>query len=114
MNRVTADSNILVSALRYGGKPLTLPADGLTHQFPTADALADAASRAGLQTSRGARHVGQEAIQLHGGIAMTMEYSVGMVMAHLTALDHLLGDGGHHLRELAGAVTTYGALDPLD
>ena len=24
------------------GKPLTLPADGLTHQFPTADALADA------------------------------------------------------------------------
>ena len=45
---------------------------------------------------------------------MTMEYSVGMYTAHLTALDHLLGDGGHHLRELAGAVTTYEALDPLD
>ena len=42
------------------------------------------------------------------------EYSVGNVVAHLTALDHLLGDGGHHLRELADAVTTYGALDPLD
>ena len=38
---------------------------------------------------------------------MTMEYSVGMYTAHLTALDHLLGDGSHHLRELAGAVTTY-------
>jgi hypothetical protein len=37
-----------------------------------------------------------------------------MVMAHLTVLDHLLGDGGHHLRALAGAVTTYAALDPLD
>ncbi len=77
-------------------------------------AVADAARRVSLQVSRAGRHIGQEAIQLHGGIAMTMEYSVGMYTAHLTALDHLLGDGGHHLRELAGAVTTYGALDPLD
>jgi alkylation response protein AidB-like acyl-CoA dehydrogenase len=76
-------------------------------------AVADAARRVSLQMSRGGRHVGQEAIQLHGGIAMTMEYSVGMYTAHLTALDHLLGDGTHHLRELAGAVTTYDALDPL-
>ena len=76
--------------------------------------VADAARRVSLQVSTAGRHVGQEAIQLHGGIAMTMEYSVGMVTAHLTALDHLLGDGGHHLRELAGAVTTYDALDPLD
>jgi alkylation response protein AidB-like acyl-CoA dehydrogenase len=76
--------------------------------------VADAARRVSVQVSSGGRHVGQEAIQLHGGIAMTMEYSVGMVMAHLTALDHLLGDGGHHLRELADAVTSYGALDPLD
>jgi alkylation response protein AidB-like acyl-CoA dehydrogenase len=76
--------------------------------------VADAARRVSLQVSTAGRHVGQEAIQLHGGIAMTMEYSVGMYTAHLTALDHLLGDGGHHLRELAGAVTTYAALDPLD
>lgn len=76
--------------------------------------VADAARRVSLQVSRAGRHVGQEAIQLHGGIAVTMEYSVGMAMASLTALDHLLGDGTHHLRELAGAVTTYSALDPLD
>ena len=76
--------------------------------------VADAARRVSVQVSSAGRHVGQEAIQLHGGIAMTMEYSVGMYTAVLTALDHLLGDGGHHLRELAGAVTTYGALDPLD
>ena len=79
-----------------------------------ADALADAARRASLQVSRGGRHVGQEAIQLHGGIAMTAEYSVGNHVAHLTALDHLLGDGSHHRRELAASVTSYGALDPLD
>jgi alkylation response protein AidB-like acyl-CoA dehydrogenase len=77
-------------------------------------AVADAARRVSLQVSRAGRHVGQEAIQLHGGIAMTMEYSVGMYTAHLTALDHLLGDGSHHLRELAGTVTTYEALDPLE
>jgi alkylation response protein AidB-like acyl-CoA dehydrogenase len=78
------------------------------------EAVADAARRVSVQVSRAGRHIGQEAIQLHGGIAMTMEYSVGMYTAYLTALDHLLGDGGHHLRELAGAVTTYEALDPLD
>ena len=78
-----------------------------------ADALADAASRAGLQTSRGARHVGQEAIQLHGGIAMTAEYAVGSLVAQLTVLDHLLGDGSHHLARLAGRVDDHGMLDPL-
>jgi alkylation response protein AidB-like acyl-CoA dehydrogenase len=76
--------------------------------------VADAARRVSLQTSRAGRHIGQEAIQLHGGIAVTMEYSVGMVMAHLTALDHLLGDGTHHLKALAAGITDYEALDPLD
>ncbi|WP_205473977.1 acyl-CoA dehydrogenase family protein [Nocardioides sp. SYSU D00038] len=76
--------------------------------------VATAAQRAALQVSRAGRHVGQEAIQLHGGIAMTAEYSVGSYTAHLTALDHLLGDGGHVLRELAEDVLDHGALEPLD
>ncbi|MCW2816217.1 MAG: acdA 2 [Nocardioides sp.] len=78
------------------------------------DAVADAAARAGLQVSRAGRHVGQEAIQLHGGIAMTAEYNVGAFTAHLTALDHLLGDAGHHLRSLDARLTSYDAIDPLD
>lgn len=73
----------------------------------------EAAARAALQVSRGGRHVGQEAIQLHGGIAMTAEYLVGNLTAHLTALDHLLGDGQHHLAELMAGVDRYDALDPL-
>ena len=84
-----------------------------SHDQPDPVAVADAARRVSVQVSTAGRHLGQEAIQLHGGIAMTMEYSVGMYAAHLTALDHLLGDGGHHLRDLAAAVTTYDALDPL-
>jgi hypothetical protein len=78
-----------------------------------ADALSDAASRCALQASRGSRHVGQEAIQLHGGIAMTAEYAVGSLVAQLTALDHLLGDGSHHLGRLASTVAGHGMLDPL-
>jgi alkylation response protein AidB-like acyl-CoA dehydrogenase len=71
-----------------------------------------AAARAGLQVGRSARHVGQEAIQLHGGIAMTAEYLVGNITAHLTALDHALGDGDH-LARLAASVDDHEALDPL-
>lgn len=77
------------------------------------DAAAEAVARAGLQVSRAGRHIGQEAIQLHGGIAMTAEYLVGNITAHLTALDHLLGDGDHHLRTLAADVTGHDSLDPL-
>jgi alkylation response protein AidB-like acyl-CoA dehydrogenase len=77
------------------------------------DALADAAARCALQTSRASRHIGQEAIQLHGGIAMTAEYSVGTATAHLTVLDHLFGDGDHHLRALAEGVTDHDTLEAL-
>lgn len=76
--------------------------------------VADAAARAGLQVSRAARHIGQEAIQLHGGIGVTAEYSIGNYTSHLTALDHLLGDGDHHLRVLANSVGGHEEFDPLD
>ncbi|MBD8870560.1 acyl-CoA dehydrogenase family protein [Nocardioides donggukensis] len=72
-----------------------------------------AAARAGLQVSRAGRHIGQEAIQLHGGIGMTAEYSIGSYTSHLTALDHLLGDGNHHLAALSSAVGGYAEADPL-
>ena len=75
--------------------------------------VAEAAARAGLQVSRASRHVGQEAIQLHGGIAMTAEYSVGSYTSHLTALDHLLGDGQHHLAGLSADVADHAEVDPL-
>jgi len=78
-----------------------------------AEAMSEAATRAALLVSRAGRHVGQEAIQLHGGIAMTAEYSVGSLVAQLTVLDHLLGDGNHHLGRLAGSIGSYGMIDPL-
>jgi alkylation response protein AidB-like acyl-CoA dehydrogenase len=75
--------------------------------------IEEAAARAGLQVSRAGRHVGQEAIQLHGGIAMTAEYSIGSYTSRLTALDHLLGDGQHHLSSLSSAVGDHDEVDPL-
>ena len=44
---------------------------------------------------------------------MTAEYSVGSYAAHLSALDHLLGDGQFQLSALVGRVADHGALDPL-
>ncbi|MGZ4446254.1 MAG: acyl-CoA dehydrogenase family protein [Nocardioides sp.] len=75
--------------------------------------MAEAAARAGLQVSRAGRHVGQEAIQLHGGIGMTAEYSIGAYTSRLTALDHLLGDGAFHLAALSATVAEHEQVDPL-
>ncbi|GAA5112671.1 acyl-CoA dehydrogenase family protein [Alloalcanivorax gelatiniphagus] len=75
--------------------------------------VADAADRVGLQVGRSGRHIGQEAIQLHGGIGMTAEYSVGVGTAHLTVLDQWLGNAHHHLDRLASRVTDHGLVEAV-
>jgi alkylation response protein AidB-like acyl-CoA dehydrogenase len=77
------------------------------------DAVADAADRVGLQVSRAGRHVGQEAIQLHGGIGMTAEYAVGVGTAHLEVLDQWLGNHHHHLARLSERVTDHDLVEAL-
>ena len=75
--------------------------------------IADAADRVGLQVTRAGRHIGQEAIQLHGGIAMTAEYSVGVGTAHLAVLEQWLGGAQHHLTRLADRVADHGEMEAL-
>ncbi|SEC49454.1 hypothetical protein SAMN04489844_2400 [Nocardioides exalbidus] len=77
------------------------------------EAVADAADRVGLQVSRSGRHIGQEAIQLHGGIGMTAEYAVGVGTAHLTVLEQWLGNGSHHLTRLAARVDDHELVEAL-
>ncbi|WP_067702984.1 acyl-CoA dehydrogenase family protein [Nocardia jejuensis] len=74
-----------------------------------ADGIIDpvVASRAKLRIGRSARHIGQESIQMHGGIGMTAEYPVGHYTARLTAIEHTLGDSSDHLRYLARFVADY-------
>lgn len=65
------------------------------------------AARAKLQIGRSGRHIGQEAIQLHGGIGMTAEYPVGHYAARLTAIEHTLGSSHDQLHVLADHVGDY-------
>jgi alkylation response protein AidB-like acyl-CoA dehydrogenase len=75
--------------------------------------VVQAADRVRLTVSRAGRHIGKEAIQLHGGIGVTAEYSVGHYTSRLTAIDHLLGDGDWALGRLAQNVASYETVDPL-
>ena len=60
-----------------------------------------AIAAAKVQIGRSGRHIGQEAIQLHGGIGMTMEYKVGHYFKRMTMIDKLFGDADVHLESLA-------------
>jgi len=62
-----------------------------------------AISAAKVQVNRSGRFVGQEAVQLHGGIGMTEECQVGHYLRRLTMIEMLFGDTAHHLRRLARA-----------
>jgi pimeloyl-CoA dehydrogenase small subunit len=67
-----------------------------------------AISAAKVQIGRSGRHVGQEAVQLHGGIGMTMEYKVGHYFKRMTVIDQLYGDADRHLSILAQAGGLFG------
>jgi alkylation response protein AidB-like acyl-CoA dehydrogenase len=60
-----------------------------------------AIAAAKVQIGRSGRHIGQETIQLHGGIGMTMEYKVGHYFKRMTMIDQLYGDADRHLQTLA-------------
>ncbi|HEY7552748.1 MAG TPA: acyl-CoA dehydrogenase family protein [Hyphomicrobiaceae bacterium] len=68
---------------------------------PDAQERRRAMAAAKVQIGRSGRYVGESAIQLHGGIGMTMEYKAGHYFKRLSMIDLAFGDAGHHLRELA-------------
>ncbi|MGB8363435.1 MAG: acyl-CoA dehydrogenase family protein [Rhizomicrobium sp.] len=60
-----------------------------------------AASAAKVQIGKAGRFIGQNAIQLHGGMGMTDELDVGHYFKRLTMLDTLYGNVDHHLKRYA-------------
>ena len=50
-----------------------------------------------VQVGKGGRYVGQQAIQLHGGMGMTDEMAVGHYFKRLTTINQTLGDTEYHL-----------------
>lgn len=55
-----------------------------------------------VQIGRSIKFTGYQAIQLHGGIGMTEEYSIGHYFKRLHMIDNALGTVGTHLGRMAG------------
>ncbi|MEI9994727.1 MAG: acyl-CoA dehydrogenase family protein [Rhizomicrobium sp.] len=62
---------------------------------------AKAASAAKVTIGKAGRYVGQQAVQIHGGIGMTDELNVGHYFKRLTLADTLFGNIDHHLKRYA-------------
>ena len=72
-----------------------------------ADSAADARERARaisaakIRIADAARHISQEAVQLHGGMGMSEELKVSHTFRCLTVLGREYGDADHHLARYA-------------
>ena len=60
-----------------------------------------AVAAAKVQIGRSGRKIAQEAVQLHGGIGVTMEYMVGHYFKRVAMIELLFGDAESHLADLA-------------
>jgi alkylation response protein AidB-like acyl-CoA dehydrogenase len=58
---------------------------------------AKAASAAKVQVGKACRFVGQNAIQLHGGMGMTDEMAIGHYFKRATLIESAFGNTDHHL-----------------
>jgi alkylation response protein AidB-like acyl-CoA dehydrogenase len=62
---------------------------------------ARAVSAAKIKIADAARHISQEAVQLHGGMGMSEELKVSHTFRRLTQLARRYGDADHHLARFA-------------
>jgi alkylation response protein AidB-like acyl-CoA dehydrogenase len=64
---------------------------------PDAGIRRRAVSAAKVFIGKAGRFVGQQAVQLHGGMGMTAELIVSHYFKRLTIINATFGDGDHHL-----------------
>ena len=67
----------------------------------TGTARSRAASAIKAEVGRAGKRVGEEAVQLHGGMGMTDEMAIGHYFKRLRLIDLTFGNAGHHLRRFA-------------
>jgi pimeloyl-CoA dehydrogenase small subunit len=91
-----ADMFVAVEQARSMSMFATMAAD-----FDDAKARANAVAAAKVQIGRSGKFVGQQAIQLHGGIGMTMEAKIGHYFKRLTMIENTFGDSDYHLRRVS-------------
>src|ERR1700712_427320 len=61
---------------------------------------ANSVAAAKVQIGKSLKFVGQQSIQLHGGIGMTMEAKIGHYFKRLTMIENTFGDTDYHLRRV--------------
>ncbi len=75
----------------------------MANDFDNAKERATAVAAAKVQVGKSGKFVGQQSIQLHGGIGMTMEAKIGHYFKRLTMIENSLGDTDYHLRRVTNS-----------
>ncbi|HEV7408277.1 MAG TPA: pimeloyl-CoA dehydrogenase small subunit [Bradyrhizobium sp.] len=91
-----ADMFVAVEQARSMSMFATMAAD-----FDDPKVRANAVAAAKVQIGKSGKFVGQQAIQLHGGIGMTMEAKIGHYFKRLTMIENTFGDTDYHLRRVS-------------
>ena len=76
----------------------------LALEEPSAEQRVQAVSSAKVRVNQAGRLIGQEAIEMHGGIGMTEALSVGAYYKRLLSVGILFGDTDHHIGRLADRI----------
>ena len=91
-----ADMFVAVEQARSMAMFATMASD-----FENAKERATAISAAKVQIGKSLKFVGEQAIQLHGGIGMTMETKIGHFFKRLTMIESTFGDTAFHLKRVS-------------
>ena len=75
----------------------------MASDFDDAKERARSIAAAKVQIGKSLKFVGQQSIQLHGGIGMTMEAKIGHYFKRLTMIENTFGDTDYHLRRVTDA-----------
>jgi hypothetical protein len=96
-----ARSLTYLAAMRYADEAAQSQSQSQSHAGPQADERRRAVSAAKVRIGQAARFVGQQAIQLHGGMGMTDEVMAAHLFKRLSIVETTLGDVDHHLARFA-------------
>src|SRR6266853_1450987 len=93
-----ADMFVAVEQARSMSMFATMASD-----FGDAKERATAVAAAKVQIGKSGKFVGQQSIQLHGGIGMTQEAKIGHYFKRLTMIENSFGDTDFHLRRVTSS-----------
>jgi pimeloyl-CoA dehydrogenase small subunit len=93
-----ADMFVAVEQARSMSMFATMASD-----FDDAKERAKAVAAAKVQIGKSGKFVGQQSIQLHGGIGMTQEAKIGHYFKRLSMIENTFGDTDFHLRRVTEA-----------